>query len=114
MPAPLDLDLEQMKKLAAMQCTYEEIAAWFGCSRSTLYAREDYRELIERERLKAHASMRRTMFQSALEGDRQMLIWLSKQYLGMREKTEHSGEGLRPLTIEFAEATPPEKPVDEV
>ena len=51
MPAPLDLDLEQMKKLAAMQCTYEEIAAWFGCSRSTLYAREDYRELIERERL---------------------------------------------------------------
>jgi hypothetical protein len=31
----------------------------------------------------------------------------------MREKTEHSGEGLRPLTIEFAEATPPEKP-DEV
>lgn len=113
MPAPLNLDLEQMKKLAAMQCTFEEIAAFFGCSRSTLYAREDYRELIERERLKAHASMRRTMFQSALEGDRQMLIWLSKQYLGMREKTEHSGEGLRPLTIEFAEAKPPEKP-DEV
>lgn len=112
MPKALDLDVDQMKKLAAMQCTFDEIAAWFGCSRSTLYAREDYREIIEQERLKAHASMRRSMFQAALDGDRQMMIWLSKQYLGMREKTEHSGEGLRPLSIEFVEAQPPEKSSD--
>tara|TARA_R100000654_G_scaffold4652_1_gene13623 strand:+ start:1766 stop:2107 length:342 start_codon:yes stop_codon:yes gene_type:complete len=112
MPALLNIDHDQLRKLAAMQCTFEEIAAWFNCSRSTLYAREDLRKIIEQERLKAHATMRRNMFQSALDGDRQMMIWLSKQYLGMREKTEHSGEGLRPLTIEFAEAQPP-KDADE-
>ncbi len=114
MPAPLDLDVEQLRKLAAMQLTYEEIAAFFGCSRSSLYAREDYREIIEQARDTGKGSLRREMWNSAMDGDRQMMVWLSKQYLGMREKTEHSGEGLRPLTIEFAEATPPEKPADEV
>ena len=113
MSLPLDLDIEQMKKLAQMQCTYEEIAAFFGCHRSSLYNRTEYRELIERERLKAHASLRRLMFQTALDGDKSMQIWLSKQYLGMRDKQEHTGDGARPLTIEFVEATPPEQEVDE-
>ena len=45
------------------------------------------------------------MFKTAVEGSERMQIWLSKQYLGMSEKTEHSGEGLRPLTIEFAEVS---------
>ena len=109
MTETLDLDLDQMRKLAAMQCTYEEIAAWFGCSRQSLYNREEYREIIERERLKAHASMRRSMFESALKGDRQMMIWLSKQYLGMKEKTENTGDGNMQLVMKMVEATPPDQ-----
>ena len=48
------------------------------------------------------------MFRSALDGDQRMQVWLSKQYLGMAEKTEHSGETLNPLVIEFAEAKKPD------
>jgi hypothetical protein len=109
MPAPVDLDVEQLKKLAAMQCTFEEIAAWFGISRATLYNRTEYRELIEQERLKALASLRRNMFQSALSGDRQMMVWLSKQYLGMRDKTETSGDGNVELVMKMVEAKPPDE-----
>jgi hypothetical protein len=104
----LQIDEEQLRRLAAMQCTYEEIAAFFECHTNTI--RNRFKDIIEQERLKARASLRREMFRSALEGDQRMQVWLSKQYLGMAEKTEHSGETMNPLVIEFAEA---KKPVDE-
>lgn len=104
---PADIDEEQLRRLAAMQCTHEEIAAFFGVHRNTISNR--FGEVVEQERNKAKASLRRRMFQEAVEGDARMMIWLSKQYLGMSEKTEHQGDGLRPLTIEFAEAKPPQE-----
>ena len=97
----IEIDEQQVRRLAAMQCTHEEIAAFFGVHRNTIGNR--FRDIIDQERNKAKASLRRRMFQEAIDGDARMMIWLSKQYLGMSEKTEHSGEGLRPLTIEFAE-----------
>ena len=102
----IDIDEEQLRRLAGMQCTYEEIAAFFECHPNTI--RNRFKEIIEQERLKARASLRREMFRSALDGDQRMQVWLSKQYLGMAEKTEHSGETLNPLVIEFAEAKKPD------
>ncbi len=99
----IEIDEDQLRRLASMQCTHEEIAAFFGVHRNTIGSR--YADVITEERNKAKASLRRTMFKTAVEGSERMQIWLSKQYLGMSEKTEHSGEGLRPLTIEFAEVS---------
>lgn len=103
---PLNIDEEQLRRLAAMQCTHDEIAAFFGCHRNTIANR--FGELIAAERNKARASLRREMFKSALEGNERMQIWLSKQYLNMSEKTEHQGEAANPLVIEFKEAKPPD------
>jgi hypothetical protein len=102
-----EIDLEQLAKLAQMQLTYEEIAAFFGTSRQTLYNREEVREIIERERLNGNGSLRRDMWTAAKNGDRQMMIWLSKQYLGMKEKTESTGDGNMQLVMKMVEATPP-------
>lgn len=108
---PLEIDEEQVRRLAAMQCTYAEIGSFFGCHENTI--RNRFSELIQQERLKARASLRREMFKSALEGDQRMQIWLSKQYLNMSEKTEHQGEGLRPIVVEYAEAQRPNSTTDD-
>ncbi len=105
------IDEEQLRRLAAMQCTYEEIAAFFDVHHNTI--RNRFKDVIDQERLKARASLRREMFRTALEGDQRMQMWLSKQYLGMAEKTEHSGETMNPLVIEFAEAKKPEENADD-
>jgi hypothetical protein len=91
-----EIDLEQLAKLAQMQLTYEEIAAFFGTSRQTLYNREEVREIIERERLNGNGSLRRDMWTAAKNGD-----------LGMKEKTESTGDGNMQLVMKMVEATPP-------
>ncbi len=42
-------------------------------------------------------SLRRKQFQLALKGDKTMLVWLGKQYLGQAEKHELSGAGGNPI-----------------
>jgi hypothetical protein len=107
----VEIDETQVRKLAEMGCTHEEIAAFFGVHRNTIGNR--FRDLIEESRHKGNASLRRRMFEEAMNGSERMMMWLSKQYLGMSDKTEHSGEGLRPLTIEFAEVKKEDTEPDE-
>ena len=102
-----EIDTEAVRKLAAMQCTNEEIAAFVGCHRNTLSNRDDIKKIIDEARLVSRAALRRIMFQSAEEGNERMQIWLSKQYLGMAERTEHLGEASQPLVVSFKEAKPP-------
>ena len=67
---PLEIDEKQLRSLAGMQCTYEEIAAFFECHTNTI--RNRFKDVVEQERLKARTSLRREMFKSALEGDQRM------------------------------------------
>lgn len=82
----------QVEKLARIQCTDEEIAAVLGCSKSTVsehkQSDEAFRTAIERGREIGKRSLRRAMWRHALKGDRTLMIWLSKQHLGMADKAE--------------------------
>lgn len=96
--ARIVIDIEQFDKLCAMQCTLEEISAWFKCSEDTI-ERWSKRELgvsfadaYTQKRSNGRISLRRKMFETAMGGSVAMQIWLSKQYLGMADKIEEKSE----------------------
>jgi len=97
----INLNLEQLEKLGALQCTYDEAAAWFGVSRRTFATKmtlAKYREAWDRGQLKGRISLRRTQFQLAKKSAG-MAIWLGKNYLGQKDlqQIEHTGADGRDL-----------------
>ncbi len=83
----IELDVKQIEELSKLQCTQEEISAVMGVSRKTL--QRNYAQIIEENREKGKASLRRKMWQKALNKDStHMQIWLSKNVLNMRDKVE--------------------------
>jgi len=90
-----EFDPEQFEKLCSIQCTIEEICAYFDMDHETLNERikEEYNgktfsTIFATKRKTGHVSLRRSQFQKALEGDNTMLVWLGKNYLGQRDKFE--------------------------
>lgn len=81
-----DIDPEQVRKLAALGCTFEEIADVVGCSHDTIARR--FKDEIEIGRRQGNASLRRKQFELAQSGNVTMLIWLGKQRLGQAEKSQ--------------------------
>ncbi len=83
----LIVDLEAVRPLARIQCTIEEIAAVLGVSvmvlRNTPNFLETYREIADTGR----KSLRRKIWKKAMrgKGNPALLVWLSKQHLGMHE-----------------------------
>jgi len=86
-----DINLDELEKLASLQCTYEELAAFFDCDKSTLSKNKDYSTRIAKGREKGKMSLRRSQFKLA-ERNAAMAIWLGKQYLGQRENTADNFE----------------------
>lgn len=85
-PIKHDLDVEQLKTLASIQCTMEEIAAVMKCSVDTLERR--YAEVIKEGKSHGRASLRRYQWEAAKKGNSALLIWLGKTLLGQREIIE--------------------------
>lgn len=83
---PLFLTSEQIEQLAAIGCSDDEICALAGCSDRTLKIR--HREELTRGRGRLRESLRRRQIERAMDGSDQMLIWLGKQYLMQRERSE--------------------------
>lgn len=86
----LDINPEQVQKLAAIGCTDKEIGEIVGCSHDTL-TRRFKQELVE-GRATGKASLRRKQWEVALSGNVTMLIWLGKQQLGQTDKQEVKSE----------------------
>lgn len=88
---------EQLKALAAMQCTIPEIVAFMGVPKATL--ERNYSDVIDAGREVGKVSLRRAQYRLALAGNVTMLIWLGKQMLGQAEKVaqEVSGPGGGPV-----------------
>ena len=80
-----ELDAEVIANLSQIGCTQEEIGSVVGISARTLQRR--FADLIEDNKNKGKASLRKRMWQSALKGNPNMMIWLSKNYLGMKDRT---------------------------
>jgi len=80
------IDPEQVEKLAAINCSYEEIAAVLGCGSRTLMRR--FGAAVQAGRAKGKMSLRRKQYDVAMNGSTSMLIWLGKQLLDQKDKSE--------------------------
>ena len=86
----IKIDLEQVKTLCSYQCTAQEIAAVLKCSNNTLYRRikeevgMTFDEFFEANRVLGKISLRRSLFKMS-EKNAQTLIFLAKNYLGLKD-----------------------------
>jgi hypothetical protein len=108
------IDIEQLKKLGAMHATYEEVGAWFDCTKRTIITKmknEALRFAFENGKLVGNLNLKRLSVRHA-EGNGSsavnMTIYLRKQWLGETDKAgiELTGRGGGPIsTIDLTKAT---------
>lgn len=81
----LKLDEKQIKALANIGCTMEEMASVMGCDRDTLT--DNYSAIIKAARDDGNKSIRHAQQEVAVKDKNvSMLIWLGKTRLGQREE----------------------------
>ena len=98
------VDEKILGNLAHIGCTIEEIGSILNVSARTL--KRNFAEIIQASREKGKASLRKKMYEKAVNKDNtHMQIWLSKNYLGMKDRmvNEQISEPL-PLIIEAEDA----------
>lgn len=90
-----EIDKEEFEKLCAMQCTRDEICAWFNVTDKTLtgwckrtYGR-GFSAVFAQKRSIGKISLRRYQFNLAKK-NAAMGIWLGRQYLGQRDVVEQT------------------------
>jgi hypothetical protein len=82
-----DIDPELVRRMASIQCTTPEIAAALGVSEDTIERR--FAGILKVGREHGKTSLRRHMWKAATEkGNITMMIWLSKNILGMTDRVE--------------------------
>lgn len=99
----LDINPDQVQKLAAIGCTDKEIGEIVGCSHDTLTRR--FKEQLITGRANGKASLRRKQWEIALGGNVSMLIWLGKQVLGQADKQTTSSENMSVVKIDLVHST---------
>jgi len=88
--------LGELGKLCALQCTDEDIAAFFGVKLRTIERRRQkpaFAAAMESGRAKGRLSVRRSLFTQANNGNTAAAIFLAKNLLGYRDvrSNQHSG-----------------------
>lgn len=87
----IEIDTTMLANYASIGCTDEEMATLLGCSSDTLV--NNFSEIIEEGRSRLNMSLRRSQVKKALAGDNSMLIWLGKNRLGQRDRTDLNMSG---------------------
>lgn len=104
---PTELNMKTLIQAVKIQCTKEEAAAICEVSADTLDRRlEDqgtnWTEFYAEHAAGGKASLRRALFKSAIEeGNVTSQIWLSKQHLGMKDRTEHGFDPDKPAVFKL-------------
>jgi hypothetical protein len=101
----IEIDYDTFEQLCELQCTLAEIATWFRCSEDTIERRvqEHYNctfaEIYEQKKGAGKIALRRAQSKAAQSGNPALLIFLGKNILGQKDKTEVdldlSGDGLQ-------------------
>src|ERR1700680_487514 len=98
------IDMVELEKLCGMQCTDEEVAAFFGVSTRTIERRRGvakFKEIMDNARAKGRISVRRALFKQAAAGNIAAAIFLSKNLLGYKDvvNNELTGRAGGPIQI---------------
>jgi hypothetical protein len=102
------IDLKELEKLCALQCTDEEIAAFFSVSRQTIERKKknpEFKDAMVCGKAKGKVSVRRGLFaqmQKGGSGATAAAIFLAKNLLGYRDvnSTELSGPDGGPISLD--------------
>tara|TARA_R110002095_G_scaffold190075_1_gene167768 strand:+ start:121 stop:525 length:405 start_codon:yes stop_codon:yes gene_type:complete len=85
------IDPEQVRSLARLGCTWDEIASVLAIARGTFSARmkeKKYRDAYDRGIAEGNTSLRRAQYDSAVGGNATMLIWVGKNRLNQTDRVE--------------------------
>lgn len=100
------VDLEEIKALAQIGCTLEDMAAVLRCSTNWITLQMDnnpaFALAMEEGRASMKMSLRRRQLEIALKGSVPMLIWLGKQVLGQSDKQEQNVKTEVSITVQRA------------
>ena len=86
------IDLVELERLSAMQCTDEEIAAWFNVTTRTIERKrkkKSFAEVMDRGKAKGRISVRRQQMKLLEAGNATMGVWLGKNILGQVDEIRH-------------------------
>ena len=112
------INLAELEKLYSLQCTDEEVAAFFGVSTRTIERRrkvQSFREVMERGKAKGRISVRRHLFRLAAGESAAAAIFLAKNLLGFKDvvSSEHSGPDGAPIRLSLADVLRQRKKYNE-
>jgi hypothetical protein len=86
---PIAIDLETVKRLAAIMASDAEIGQFLGLSARTIARAkkaEAFQLALTQGRALGKLSLRRVLWQSALSGNISMMIFLAKAHLGLSDR----------------------------
>jgi hypothetical protein len=109
---PLQIDPEQIEKLAQLGATHLDMARFLDCGLTAIadrLAKPEFAQAYERGLGNLHMSLKRKQVEMALAGDRTMLIWLGKNYLGQRDNLDSKLTGSGPNGEIEVDASPVEQ-----
>ena len=92
----VEIDLAELERLSALQCTDQEIACWFNVTTRTIERRRTepkFAAVMERGKAKGRISVRRMQMKLLEQGNATMGIWLGKQLLGQTDQITHEIHG---------------------
>lgn len=101
------IDWTAVEKLCYLQCTLAEIAGYLECDEKTLETackrdqKQGFSDYYKSKAAGGKMSLRRLQWRNAEAGNVTMQIWLGKQMLGQRDKTdtEITGKDGGPISI---------------
>ncbi len=87
----IEIDGEQVTKLAAIGAKTTEIADFFECSTDTVTRR--FAAELSKGRASVRLSLRQWQLKAAEKGNATMLIWLGKQMLDQKDQASNESSG---------------------
>ena len=91
----IEVDPEQVRALARLGCTWDEIAGVLKIARGTFTVRmkeKKYRDAYDQGVAEGDVSLRRAQYDSAMKGKTGMLVWLGKNRLNQTDRVETKNE----------------------
>jgi len=90
------IDLAELEKLCSLQCTDEELAAWFNVTTRTIERKRKkkaFAEVMDRGKAKGRISVRRMQMKLLEQGNATMGVWLGKNILNQVDEIRHDING---------------------